>query len=124
LEEGKIVICDRFTGSTLAYQGHARNLPWEKVKQLNELATGEIVPHLNIWMDLDPEKGLSRATVETRFEREGVAFQNKVREGYKKACDEDPKKWFRLPVEGHSPEELCEIVMGKLTSRFEDRIKK
>jgi dTMP kinase len=60
LAAGQVVVCDRFTDSTLAYQGYGRGLDLQQVRQLNHLATGGLQPHLTLWLDLPPEVGLAR----------------------------------------------------------------
>ncbi len=116
LKRGEIVLCDRFTDSSLAYQAHARGLPWKDVCQANQLATQGLIPHLTVWLDIDPEQGLRRAQDPNRFEAEGVAFQKKVRAGFLKASREiKPKRWLRLKARTESPEELAQAVLKKLT---------
>lgn len=117
LTEGRFVLCDRFDDSSLAYQAHARGLDWSKVVQANRLATQGLKPELTVLLDIDPEVGLKRASVQTRFEKEGVAFQAKVREGFLRAQQEDPKRWLVLAVENQSPESLCEQVMKEVQKR-------
>lgn len=124
LERGDWVLCDRFTDSSLAYQAHARGLPWQKVKTLNTLATQNTKPDLTILVDIDPAVGLARARDKNRFEAEGVAFQSKVREGFLKSKKEDPKRWFVLPASNATPEENARKVMKAILSRFEKKPKK
>ena len=99
LESGATVICDRFTDSTLAYQGYARGLDIEAVRYMNKSATGGLVPDLTILIDLDPEAGLKRAlarikekkgALEDRFEKESILFHEKVRDGYLLLAGEEP----------------------------------
>ncbi len=99
LKSGKTVICDRFTDSTLAYQGYARGLDIGAIREMNDRATGGLVPDLTVLIDLSPEAGLKRAwaringkkgALEDRFEKEGVLFHKKVREGYLKIAESDP----------------------------------
>ena len=104
LSQGKIVLCDRFTDSTLAYQAHARGLPWKEVAALNHAATRGISPDLTCLLDIDPAVGLKRAKVQTRFEAEGVAFQKKVRRGFLKARKQDPARWLTLKAMSGTPE--------------------
>lgn len=118
LEQGQIILCDRFTDSTLAYQAYTRGLPWKSVQQLNQIATSGIKPHLTVFLDIDPETGLRRAQDPNRFEAEGVDFQVKVRKGYLKAKKEDPKRWFTLKVLDHSPEVLGQKVLQEIRKRF------
>jgi dTMP kinase len=92
LEEGKVVISDRFADSTVAYQGYGRGLDPKLLHRFNEVAVGEFQPHVTILLDIDPEIGLKRAMMrnlreqkvreEGRFEAESLTFHTKVREGY------------------------------------------
>lgn len=88
LNEGKIVICDRFLYSSLAYQGYARGLGIENVYNINALAVEDCFPDLTIMLDLDVQTGIDRIfsnrTEETnRLDKESLEFHSKVREGYK-----------------------------------------
>ena len=114
LAKGKFVLCDRFTDSTLAYQAHARGLPWKEVQALNLTATQGIKPNLTVLLDIDPAVGLKRAKVRTRFEEEGVAFQKKVRLGFLKSRKQDPKRWLTLQAMSGTPEELGRAVLERL----------
>lgn len=118
LQKGKIVFCDRFTDSSLAYQAHARGLPWNTIHQLNETAIQGVHPHLVVWMDIQPERGLRRSQDINRFENEGVEFQKKVRRGFLKAKSLAPKRWYQLKVENKTPEELRDEVLQVLLRRF------
>ncbi|GAA3634089.1 dTMP kinase [Lactobacillus hamsteri] len=87
LNEGKIVISDRFVDSSLAYQGAGRNLGIKEVKEINDFATGGLEPDLTLFFDLDPKIGLARIEKlrpghEDRLEQEKLAFHEKVYEGY------------------------------------------
>lgn len=92
LSAGKIVLCDRFSDSTLVYQGFVRGLPLTELQQLNVFATGGLEPDLTLLLDGDPELLAGRRTqrgVTDRFENEGLAFQISVRQGFielSKAC--------------------------------------
>ncbi len=118
LSEGKIVLCDRFTDSSLAYQGYARGLPWKKVTLLNELATQGLIPDLTVFLDIDPEVGLRRAQDGNRFEEEGVKFQEKVRRGFLRARRENPKRWLTLKIHHQTPEQLTKTVLKEVVRRF------
>jgi dTMP kinase len=85
LENGAIVLCDRFTTSTIAYQGYGRGLDVTMIQALNAIATAGIVPDLTIWLDLDPAVGLRRAHdrgVVNRMDSESLEFHRRVRQGY------------------------------------------
>lgn len=89
LDEGKLVISDRFVDSSLAYQGAGRDLGIKEVKEINNFATGGLEPDLTLFFDLDPKIGLARIEKlrpgqEDRLEQEKLAFHEKVYEGYQK----------------------------------------
>ncbi|MEO5969263.1 MAG: dTMP kinase [Bdellovibrionia bacterium] len=117
LERGEIVLCDRFTDSTLAYQGHARGLPWNQIKILNKIATAGIRPRLTVFLDIDPEVGLRRAKDPNRFEAEGVHFQQKVRKGFLKARAERPNSWLTLRSDKLTAPILAKKVVNHLITK-------
>lgn len=87
LKSGKIVLCDRFIDSSLAYQGHARGLGIDEIMKINEFAIDGFMPDLSIFFDIKPEEGLSRINKDNnrevnRLDLEKIDFHNKVREGY------------------------------------------
>ena len=101
LASGGIVLCDRFTDATLAYQGFARGLDQELIRSLNRLATGDARPHLTILLDCPVETGLGRAispvnehgVKEERFELESRAFHDRVRNGYLSLARQEPDRF-------------------------------
>ena len=92
LEEGKIVICDRYAGSTTAYQSYGRGLDLEIVETINNAATQGLKPDLVVLLDMPVEKGLARKRTkrQDRFEQEELAFHQRVREGYLKLAAAEP----------------------------------
>lgn len=86
LNEEKIVLCDRFIDSSLAYQGYARELGIEKVYKINEFVTNGFLPDLTIYIDVDPSIGLKRIKSNNRkvdrLDMEAITFHQKVRQGY------------------------------------------
>jgi dTMP kinase len=100
LQAGRIVLCDRFTDATLAYQGFARGLDRELINNLNQLACGDIAPDLTILFDCPVEIGLSRAISpldskgirEDRFEKESLDFHQRVRDGYAALAGQEPDR--------------------------------
>ncbi len=87
LKEDKIVLCDRFIDSSLAYQGYARGIGVEDVLSINEFATEKMMPSLTIYFDIEPEAGLERIAANTkreinRLDQEKLDFHYKVKEGY------------------------------------------
>ena len=96
LEQGKVVICDRFTDSTIAYQGYGRGLNLKTIDSINMIATDRLKPDLTILLDLPPGKGLNRkpGRNQDRFERIGLDFHDKVRKGYLELAAKDPGRWL------------------------------
>ena len=118
LRQGKMVLCDRFTDSTLAYQGSARGISWTQIQTLNLIATQGIIPDVTFLLDLDPLIGLKRAQDPNRFEREGEDFHRKVYSGYHQAYAEAPERWHILSVQSRTPEEICRETLKVLEERF------
>ena len=85
LNEGKLVVCDRFTDSTFAYQGVARGLGADYIAKLNELTCGEVTPDVTIFLDMSPEEAFARkggVDASDRLESAGMDFHRKVYQGY------------------------------------------
>ncbi len=114
-EEGYVVILDRFTDSTLAYQGYGRGVKPELVQSLNRVATGGLEPDLTFLLDIDPETALKRLSRRTRFEN--PEFLKKVREGYLRIAKENPKRVVVL--DATVPEEdVFERIKDIITKRM------
>lgn len=97
LKQGKVVLCDRFIDSSLAYQGIGRGLGISGVKTINEFAIGDRMPDVTILFDLDPEIGLARINAHkerevNRLDIESLAFHQKVRGAYLKLAEEFPER--------------------------------
>ncbi len=118
LRQGQVVLCDRFTDSSLAYQGHARGLGFDLVRKTNALATRGLTPDFTVFLDVDPAVGLARATEANRFEAEGLAFQRKVRQGFLQAMKIKPSRWIHLKVKDQTPDQLAALVWRKLEKRW------
>jgi dTMP kinase len=119
LEQGKIVISDRFTDSSIAYQGSGRGLGWERVLELDRIACHGLKPDLTICIDIDTETGLARALArggsETRLEEQAIEFHHKVREAYHELARREPQR-FRL-IDGHgTPEAIAAKVWEQVES--------
>lgn len=96
LQDGKIILCDRYGDSTLAYQGHGHGLDLEKLRQMLDFATDHLKPDLTILLDLDVKMGLMRKKAEdewNRLDAYEVLFHERVREGYQKLAGEEPERW-------------------------------
>lgn len=98
LKNGKLVILDRFTDSTLAYQGYGRGIDLDMIKKLNTLATKNIKPDLTILFDVQSEIGLSRLHPggQDRLEKEAIEFHHKVRSGYLELAQQEPDRFVIL----------------------------
>lgn len=96
LNRGSVVICDRYTDSTLAYQGYGRGLKQEIVRSANEIATGGLKPDLTILLDVPVREGLERKrnNDNDRFQSEEVAFHERVRRGYLTLARKEPNRFF------------------------------
>ena len=92
LERGAIVIADRFSDSTIAYQSYARGLPEEEVRRLDRFARRDLTPGLTFVLDLPAAEGLARARAADRLEREGLEFHERVRAGFAAIAAADPKR--------------------------------
>jgi dTMP kinase len=119
LEQGKIVISDRFTDSSIAYQGSGRGLGLETVLELDRIACHGLKPDLTICIDIDTETGLARALArggsETRLEEQAIEFHHKVREAYHELARREPQR-FRL-IDGHgTPEAIAAKVWEQVES--------
>jgi dTMP kinase len=115
LEEGKVVICDRFTHSTLVYQGYGRGLDLTFVQTVNNMATGNLKPDLIILLDISPEQGLARKRgLKDRFELEDLSFHRRIREGYLKMAAAEPERW--LVIDASLPKEkIAEIIWDRVS---------
>ncbi|NLK84018.1 MAG: dTMP kinase [Lentisphaerae bacterium] len=125
LEAGMFVLCDRFTDSTMAYQGYARHGDIEFIRHLNAFCIGECIPDLTVLLDLDPENGRLRTAkraetqgVHDRLEIENIEFHRRVREGYLELAAQEPQRFAVVPAD-QSPE----LIHNMITSIFRDRFK-
>jgi len=116
LESGRIVISDRYTDSTTAYQGYGRGLDLEMAKAVNNAATQGIKPDLIALLDISAEAGLARKKVkrQDRFEQEEIAFHNRVREGYLKLAKEEPQRWLVIDAT-LSKEKVAETIWQRVS---------
>ncbi|MDJ0652221.1 MAG: dTMP kinase [Simkaniaceae bacterium] len=97
LEEGKVVLCDRFNDSTLAYQGAARHLDIKLLRSFCSVATSGLTPDLTFYLDLDPKVGLERARkkdIPDRLEKENIAFHTEVRQGFLSLAKQEPERFY------------------------------
>ena len=120
LAEGKLVICERFSDATFAYQGYARGLDFETLEQLDRIATGGLEPDLTLLLDLDAEDGVARKHEEhrDRLENESVDFHKKVREGYLAIACKFPQRLELIDAKGS-----VEDVYLRIKDRVDQRLK-
>ena len=121
LEQDGIVICDRFTDSTVAYQGYGRGLPLDLVETINSVATRELRPDLIVLLDMDPALALKRKKQpRDRFELEGMAFHERVRQGYHHLAAEEPQRWLVLDAT-RSPGRTAQSILERVQTLLEER---
>lgn len=96
LAQGKTVVCDRFSDSTMAYQGYGRGLDLRTLRKMNEWATGTLVPHLTLLFDVPVSVGLRRrrgqGSAQNRLDREAERFHQKVRAGFHALAQKEPRR--------------------------------
>ncbi|WGV26920.1 dTMP kinase [Halotia branconii] len=116
LAAGKYILCDRYTDSTIAYQGYGRGLDINLINQLNFIATGGLASDLTIWLDVDVEVGLARKrgskTGLDRIEQETIAFHQRVQQGYAKLAASYPSRIVR--VDGNLNQETVQKVIQEI----------
>ncbi|MEY4704320.1 MAG: thymidylate kinase [Nitrospirota bacterium] len=122
LRSGTVVLCDRFSDSTLAYQGYARGLDRQWLQEANEVATGGLTPDLTLVLDLPVTVGLARRRADqgeqNRLDREAERFHRKVRRGFLALAAEAPHRMKIVDANQSAQnvrDELSEIVLGWMT---------
>ena len=114
LDEGGVVIADRFTSSTMAYQGYGRGLDHELIERLNREATGGLEPDLTVLLDLPVETALARKNSSAdNFDDAPVDFHRKIRQGYVALAAADPGSWLVLDGQ-RAPKELSQEIWTKV----------
>ncbi|MBD1218936.1 MAG: dTMP kinase [Aphanizomenon flos-aquae Clear-A1] len=99
LDTGKFILCDRYTDSTIAYQGYGRGLDMSLINNLNQIATGGLKSDITIWLDVDVEVGLSRKRGQTkldRIEQETMDFHRRVQQGYTELAVSNPSRIVKI----------------------------
>jgi dTMP kinase len=120
LDAGKVVLCDRFSDSTTAYQGAGRALALEDVEVLHQQATGGLLPEVTILLDLEPEIRLTRAKGDgdgDRIEKESLAFHERVREGFLALAKRFPER-VHLVDANQSIDAIADAVHAIVMSRL------
>jgi dTMP kinase len=115
LRRGAIVVTDRYIDSTLAYQGHGRNLPVDEIFEINKWATAGLLPDLTVLLDVPPSVGLNRfASPADRMESEPHEFHERVRRGFRALADAEPHRY--VIVDASRPQ-------AEITREIQDRIR-
>ncbi|HEX9443954.1 MAG TPA: dTMP kinase [Candidatus Binatia bacterium] len=131
LAAGRIVLCDRFTDSTLAYQGYGRGVDLDRLREMNTIASRGLVPDLTFLLDCPVDVGLARTarrsagragSREDRFEREQAEFHDRVRRGFRELAAAEPARIRVLDAAravGDVHEQIRAVVEAELESRLE-----
>ncbi|MBA4417965.1 MAG: dTMP kinase [Syntrophus sp. (in: bacteria)] len=122
LQDRKIVLCDRFTDATYAYQGYGRGIDLGIIENLNRLVTKGVRPHCTILLDVTVEVGLKRkarhATMD-RIEKEALSFHEKIKKAYEKLSQDDPGRFFI--IDGNSsPESIGDVIRERVITLMKD----
>jgi dTMP kinase len=118
LRAGRVVLCDRYTDATLAYQGYGRGVEPQLIREMNVHATGGVFPDLTLLFDLDPALGFRRIGGRRldHFEREKLAFHRRVRRGYLEIMRADPKRV--RPIDAASAPAAVERQVRTIVGEF------
>jgi dTMP kinase len=120
LDQGRVVLCDRYADATVAYQGYGRGVDPDLIRELNARATSGVMPDLTLLFDLDPGAGLKRNRAKgrrlDRFEREALAFHRRVRRGYLEILRAEPKR-VRL-IDAARPPASVEAEVRAIVEEF------
>jgi dTMP kinase len=113
LERNAIVLCDRYADSTIVYQGYARGMDLEKLRELNGIATKGLQPNLTLLFDLEPSVGLARIRSKDRLDSEPIQFHEKVRQGFLAEARRDPQR-FRIINADRPPLEVIQEAINQI----------
>ncbi len=116
IKKGKIVICDRYADSTIAYQSYGRGLDLTTVTTINKAATQGLKPDLTVLLDIPAEEGLARKKDKKpdRFEQEKISFHRRVREGYLALSNKEPQRWLVIDAM-QSKDKIARIIWEKVS---------
>lgn len=118
LEEDKVVICDRFTDSTVVYQGYGRGLDLKFIEEIHYKVIQGLKPDLTVLLDMPADEGLKRkrAKARDRFEEAGLVFHNSIRNGYLKLAASEPERW--LVIDATLPRSKISNIVWDRVSRL------
>ena len=125
LDQGEIVLCDRYADSTLAYQGYGHGLDLQVLQVITTFATGGLKPDLTIYLDIDVEEGLRRKLAAhqvgeaewNRMDQQELAFHRRVREGYLQMAAAEPERW--VVIEAAQPADVAQrAIRAKVEAKL------
>lgn len=119
LNNGKIVLCDRFNDSTIVYQGFARGLGFKEVKKFCNFITQGLNPDFTIYLDVDPEVGIKRVKKLDRLDSEKISFHKKVKEGYYRLIDMEKERFFLIDA-NKSEKEVFEKAKKAILDKLKE----
>lgn len=130
LGSGRVVVCDRFTDATVAYQGYGRELGADCVRELDRIACRGMQPDLTVWLEIDPETALGRArdrnasqdADEGRMESQAAGFFRRVRQGYEDIRNRQPERFRQVDADGSEDEVAARILQVVLPALRRRRI--
>jgi dTMP kinase len=121
LSKGTIVLCDRFTDSTIAYQGYGRGLKLNLIKHLNEIATGGLESDLTLWLDINVEGGLARVRARgerDRIEQADLKFHRLVQQGFAELAQENKSRIVRINAD-RTEDEVAHEIQAVVTRKLQ-----
>jgi len=113
LDQGHVVICDRFIDSSLAYQGYGRELGADRIRDLSLWATYDLVPDLTVVLDISAEVGLSRVSNPDRLEAEPMEYHESVRQAYLSVASGDPSRYLVLDA-SQDVDTLADLILERV----------
>ena len=123
LADGKLVLCDRYADSTLAYQGYGHGLDLETLSRLLDFATGGLKPDLTLLFDISAEAGLRRRLTNheewNRMDDYALQFHERVRQGYLRMAAEEPERWAVIPAD-----RPAEMIHRDVVAILKERLQK
>ena len=123
LQEGKIILCDRYGDSTLAYQGYGHGLDLETLRSMLHFATGGLKPDLTILLDVDVLTGLKRKKIKDEWNRLDafeLSFHERVREGYHILAEQEPERW-KIVDATQEPEQVQKEIRALVFDAIENK---
>lgn len=120
LREGALILCDRYTDSTVAYQGYGRGLDRNLIDQLNQIATSGLQSDLTLWLDIDVEVGLARAknrAAQDRIEQTPLSFHQRVQQGFTELAQAHPNRIVRIDA-SQGPDAVARQIQTILQQRL------